>query len=175
MCDDKRSDQISIRAHHLLCTTLFCGHGYSEGFTAGMERLASRLHDGSGHAVRLLAEPDGVCAWCPNEYRLEEPVPNGLGEPVYEGCRLPGNHVIETDRKVLSALRLKEKATYSYDALLEKLEKELTEAAFDDICGDCLWRRQGLCSYEALRAQARQYRQRIVGQDEQSCACKDAE
>jgi|GEM_PF-1530530 len=66
---------ISIRAHHLLCTSLFSGHGYSDSFTEGLLHTVEFLHNGENHTIILLDEPDRICAGCPKRIMVTQADP----------------------------------------------------------------------------------------------------
>ena len=53
-----------IRAHHGMCFFFFQGKGYSGEFIENMRRMKRKLEQNP--EVVLLAEPDDVCARCPN-------------------------------------------------------------------------------------------------------------
>ncbi len=164
---------IRIRAHHLLCTSLFSGHGYSDRFTEGLLHTVELLHNGKNHTILLLDEPDRICAGCPKRIMVTQADPlayerakrrNSVGEDIIStacagiqalpGCMEDHNHVVLTDHAVLDALHLEAGKEYSFQMLLERILTELDEPGFVRICGGCRWYRQGLCSHEALRKRA---------------------
>lgn len=51
---------VRLRAHHLLCTLTYVGHGYSAEFTRNMDDIISRMN--SGEPVLVVEGPDDICA-----------------------------------------------------------------------------------------------------------------
>ncbi|MGN0313231.1 MAG: DUF1284 domain-containing protein [Fusicatenibacter sp.] len=127
-----------LRGHHLLCTSLFRGKGYSDGFCAGMEQIVSALHGDIDQMVCLIAEPDGICANCPKLTPEKT-------------CSSNHNHVIHKDAAVLHTLQLEAGEELTLRELIEKAEQTITEEVFGNICGDCSWKKEGLCRYEELK------------------------
>lgn len=160
--ENPENGALRIRAHHLLCTSLFSGHGYSDSFTMGLARIVERLQDGRDKKVILLDHPDGICAGCPKRCVLSE-TEDALAcsraaagwdgkrgsVPVY-GCREDHNHVVLTDEAVLKTLHLETGREYLYSHLLDQILTEVDDAAFRRICGGCRWYREGYCSSAAL-------------------------
>lgn len=126
---------MKLRGHHVFCTALFSGHGYNEAFTEKMRAIISNWK--TGEAAILSAEPDEVCSACPNHQA------DG-------GCKLGTENVLYRDNSALRVLRLN-----SGDRLTWKqagtLLSEITEQDFQAVCGDCMWQREGLCSFELLK------------------------
>ncbi|MCD7858926.1 MAG: DUF1284 domain-containing protein [Firmicutes bacterium] len=126
--------EMPLRAHHLLCTVLFVGAGYSPAFTENMSRAVARLH--AGQPVRLAQEPDAICAACPNR------LPDGA-------CALDADAPIaSTDQRLLERLRLRSDACYAPQELFALVKARLTAADFEELCANCRWYRAGYCSYE---------------------------
>lgn len=144
---------ITIRAHHLLCTTEFSGHGYDEGFASHMECVVNLLHNGENHMVTLVDRPDLICSACPNLTR------RGQDEPAFSSgrCRLDNNNVINKDRDVLDILGLEADFPYELSFLFAALGQNFDEDAFYRTCGTCGWFLQGLCSLDLLTANAEKY------------------
>lgn len=129
-----------FRAHHILCTSLYEGKGYSGTFCENMTKIVENLREDPDQTVLLVAEPDRICANCPNRTGTNE-------------CAQDANHVEIKDRKLLESLGLTEGASYSYRNLCRTAQKKVTREAFEATCGKCYWHRQGLCRYEDLIAQ----------------------
>lgn len=128
-----------FRAHHILCTSLYEGKGYSGAFCDHMSAVVERLRGNPDEELILVAEPDLICARCPNN--------NGNGE-----CAQDHNRVVDKDRRVLRSFELEEGQCYTYRALCGHARAHLTEDVFAELCGTCEWHRQGLCHYEDLIA-----------------------
>lgn len=127
---------MKLRGHHLFCTALFSGHGYSEEFTKKMTALVVDLHKGERITVQLGA--DEICSVCPNR------TDSG-------GCALSTEDVLRRDSAALRVLRLKPGETLNWQQAAEKL-KNLTEPEFRSVCGGCRWQREGLCSLTLLQS-----------------------
>ncbi len=129
----------TFRAHHIICTSLYEGKGYSGAFCENMTAIVNRLRSNPDETMVLVAKPDMICANCPN--RTED------GK-----CTENDNHVVEKDRFVMSRLKLQEGAVYSYRKMCRQARTYMTEEVFMENCGTCDWRAQGLCRYEDLIA-----------------------
>lgn len=102
-----------------------------------MGRIASRICRQKGLRLRLLDSPDDICGECPNL--------------TVQGCGLEGNSVAATDRQVLSLLGLSPGQELSAGECRGLLRERLTGESFEQLCGECSWRKKGLCSFEQLR------------------------
>lgn len=129
-----------FRAHHIICTSLYEGKGYSGAFCENMTAVVERLRSNPDEELCLVAEPDIICRNCPNRTEKEE-------------CSSDSNRVVEKDRRVLNWLHLEEGKVYTYREMCRHAREHMTEDIFLENCGKCDWRRQGLCRYEDLIAQ----------------------
>ena len=132
-----------LRVHHLLCSALYVGKGYSEAFCENMQKVAEWLwkdDEGEKREVRLITEPDNICKECPNL--------------VDNGCRLDDNNVVSKDAALARALGLEAERVYLVTELLHTVGGRLTAEIFENSCHNCEWYEQGLCNYEQL---ARKY------------------
>ena len=114
---------LRLRAHHLLCTRLYEGRGYSEDFVLNMNRVVRELDD-PGQEVQLLASPDDVCIACPN-----------LGS-AGSRCTLDNDNASGMDMKVCDALECR--------------KNKMTPELFETVCGECSWHKKGVCTYEDM-------------------------
>lgn len=55
-----------FRVHHILCTVLYQGEGYSGAFCDNMTQKVHELKDNLDGALILVTDPDMICARCPN-------------------------------------------------------------------------------------------------------------
>ena len=124
-----------FRVHHILCTQLYQGLGYSGDFCTNMTAVVSDLRANPDQSVRLVAKGDVICKNCPNR----------VGTDL---CTNGDNHVVIKDRKLLAPLHLEEGETYTYRELLQHSRQYLTESVFTESCANCNWYRQGICKYE---------------------------
>lgn len=153
-----------LRVHHLLCSALYVGKGYSEAFCGNMQKMVTWLWEplsaepcgslsgpeaktgqeepeailceGENRDVRLITDPDDICRECPN-----------LGD---NGCKLDDDHVVSKDAALAQALGLETERVYPAEELLHIVNSNLTAEIFEDSCHNCDWYRQGLCRYERL-------------------------
>ncbi|MCM1145296.1 MAG: DUF1284 domain-containing protein [Blautia sp.] len=142
-----------LRVHHLFCSALFVGEGYSEEFCVNMQKVVQWLweaaceEDGE-RKVTLVLEPDSICAVCPNQ--------------VGKGCILDDNHVVSKDAKLAQALGLTIDHAYSVSHLLQQVAQKLTKEIFETSCNQCEWYQMGLCSYEKLAEKYETYLQKNI-------------
>lgn len=128
---------IELRGHHLFCTFLFSGSGYDESFTKNMQKIIDSLRQ--GEPFKICNNHDAVCACCPN--RLPE------------GCALGTEDVARRDAAALQELGLSPGEELTWEQLVTHQEA-IDEAAFQRVCGNCRWQREGLCSFELLHRRA---------------------
>lgn len=77
---------IELRGHHLLCTSLFQGSGYSEEFVKRMTEVVEKCIP--DEEIRLITGMDHVCEKCPNKQEDNT-------------CRLGNRDVLMKDEKTL--------------------------------------------------------------------------
>lgn len=131
---------MKLRGHHLFCTTLFSGHGYSDDFTERMNWVLSLLRQ--GEPAKLCVGSDLLCEVCPNR----------VGE---QDCALSTENAAERDLAALRVLHLAPGETIGQEELFCRI-RQLTEQKFQAVCNDCRWQKEGLCSYELLQERAAQ-------------------
>ncbi len=127
-----------FRAHHILCTSLYEGKGYSSEFCVNMSAVVNSLRSHSEEAFQIVAEPDLICANCPNQTKENT-------------CAQNANRVADKDRRVIERFGLKENGTYTYRELCCLADEKLTYEIYLEFCGTCPWRESGLCKYEDLK------------------------
>lgn len=128
-----------FRAHHILCTSLYEGKGYSGAFCENMTEVVTRLRENPDERLRLVAKPDMICADCPN---------HGADDT----CASEHNRVEDKDRRVMEEFGLAENREYTYRELCAAALAALTPEFFVKSCGKCDWHAQGLCRYEDLQS-----------------------
>lgn len=129
-----------FRGHHIICTSLYEGKGYSNAFCDNMTAIVTRLRKNPDEELLLAAEPDMICANCPNRTADQK-------------CSHNANRVVDKDRRVIDCFELTEGKTYTYRELCRHARDHMTHEVFMEFCGSCPWRAQGLCKYEDLLAQ----------------------
>lgn len=137
---------MQLRVHHLLCSALYVGKGYSEEFCENMKEIVQRLwncaaqgqeQDGKlQEEIMLVIEPDSICQKCPNLTK--------------EGCSLDDNHVVSKDAALAQKLGLEINKHYEILQLMEHTAKNLSKEIFETSCHNCEWYKMGLCRYEKL-------------------------
>ena len=55
-----------FRVHHILCTVLYRGEGYSGTFCDNMTEKVRELKADPEEPLMLVTDPDMICARCPN-------------------------------------------------------------------------------------------------------------
>ncbi len=126
----------------VLCLQGFRGKGYSPAFVDAMRDVQSSLREEPKRTVRLVAEPDGLCATCPN---------------LKGGCTLggPGHeaHMRLHDEAVLSRLGLEVGAVVAWNEVLARVAERIRGEDLPAICTTCPWLPLGVCreSVDALR------------------------
>lgn len=109
-----------FRVHHIMCTNLYQGYGYSGAFCENMTRMVQWLNNNPNEPLMLTTNADDICASCPN-----------LVDNKY--CEDENNHVHLKDSELLLALQLEEGMTYTYSYLKSQakifLSKEIFEKA----------------------------------------------
>lgn len=127
--------EYTLRFHHLLCLPLFIGEGYSDDFSANMQYV-KKFVETEDPRLRFICKGDMICENCPNR------------RP--GGCALDSTDstVADKDRRVSEILRLVISDGVSYSKALQAAHSLIDKRSFEDLCGDCRWFRQGLCSYE---------------------------
>ncbi len=126
-----------FRVHHILCTNLYQGYGYSGDFCENMTEKVNWLKANPNEKIRLVADADMICQKCPN-----------LTED--RKCVSDENHVQIKDRALLEPLHLVEGEAYTYAELYAHAREYMTKEIFEKSCSKCEWYKQGLCSFEAL-------------------------
>ncbi len=126
-----------MRPHHLFCTRLYTGCGYSDEFCSNMDIIVDMLKQNPDINIRI--NTDEICKFCPNNN-------NGM-------CILGNEDIIYRDKMVLKCLSISE-GEHNYSELHSKMNSMIDEKAFDMICGNCRWKKQGLCSYDEFQKKA---------------------
>lgn len=132
----------TFRVHHILCTALYTGLGYSGDFCENMTAIVERLRKNPEEPLLLAAEPDMICEHCPNQ--------TGTGT-----CSMDENHVVIKDELLLKKLEWKTGEYYTYRQLCRQASHKITREIFEDSCQSCQWYRQGFCTYEKLHSRLR--------------------
>lgn len=130
---DMENEIIELRAHHLLCSVLFEGKGYSETFTENMTHIVNRILE-KDKFLYLKKSRDIICVDCPN---LKE---DG-------GCMLD-EKIPDLDGRVLTFFDLPVEEKISSVEVFEKISNMITPDFFAECCDECRWKKMGICNYE---------------------------
>ena len=113
----------NIRAHHGLCISFFEGKGYSEDFTANMEKMIALLEEDPN--VKIIDHIDEICKACPHDC-------SGVCES--------SEKVREYDNAVMKLCRIESGAEMSWNEFRRLVyENIIAENKLADVCGDCQW------------------------------------
>lgn len=128
-------DVFHFRVHHILCTNLYQGYGYSGAFCDNMTEKITWLKAHPDEPLCLVTDPDEICQKCPN-----------LVQGIY--CTDEKNHVQKKDEALLERLHLKKNGQYTYRQLIQHADRYLTKEIFEQSCKNCEWYQKGLCRFE---------------------------
>lgn len=136
---------MKLRVHHLFCSALYGGKGYSEDFCRNMDAIVHRLWDEESAAqeIELMIQPDCICRECPNLTK--------------DGCSMDDNHVVSKDMQLAEKLKLEINHRYTVTELLRQVAENMTEEIFETSCSNCEWY-QILCRYEQLADKYQTYK-----------------
>ncbi|GAW92886.1 DUF1284 domain-containing protein [Calderihabitans maritimus] len=135
-----------LRAHHLLCLQGFRGLGYDERFVLVTQEVLEILRINPSLHVKLVDEPDILCAACPHHRR-------GL-------CTRNGPNTEERvrwqDREILKLLGLENGCEATFSWLLKTVGNKIASNDLDRLCTNCQWYSLGYCweGIASLRDQA---------------------
>lgn len=140
-------ERMILRGHHLLCSRLFVGNGYSQEFVERMGEVVSRTgltqYQNSAafpmvKEIQLVCGDDYVCEKCPNLVTEGQAI-----------CAHGNEDVLQKDKRTLRYAGLSEGGIYTPEEIQAGVEC-ITEEQFHEICGTCRWYKAGYCSYEVL-------------------------
>ncbi|WP_295216302.1 DUF1284 domain-containing protein [Ruminococcus sp.] len=113
-----------LRPRHGLCTAFFCGHGYSEAFTANMAEKIDRFMQ-EDPLISLTVGADCICEACPHNLSQE--------------CDA-AEKVAGYDHAVLRLCGLAEGDVLRWSDFQQLVETcILSQGRLAQICGDCSW------------------------------------
>lgn len=133
------STKFLLRFHHLLCLPLFEGKGYSGDFSANMARIKERA-ESFEEVIEFICGFDSICGDCPNKSE--------------KGCLLNEDsteNIEDKDRYIMELLGVESGFAASYKNALSLALERIDGEEFEKICGNCRWRRAGICGFEKWR------------------------
>ena len=114
--------RIPVRPHHGMCLAYFIGKGYSEGFSAHMEKMLHILEQDV--SIRLVVSLDEICSACPNRQVTVEA--SGVEKEICEAQE----KVYRYDHGVLDACGLAEGEELNFLEFTRKVQDwKLSQAA----------------------------------------------
>ena len=118
-----KQECLKIRAHHGMCLHFFEGKGYSDEFTAHMQKIYEEMQ--KNPEIEVVACGDEICKKCPN---LE----NGI-------CNT-WELVLHYDKEVLKRCGLSEGKKIFLDVFSYLVEEKfILLVERQKICGNCQW------------------------------------
>ena len=135
---------ISLRAHHLLCTVLYVGHGYSPEFEMNMSETVKKLREGC--SIVISKSPDVICADCPNKLddggcRLDKKCTNKRQTDIRQ-------EAASLDELILEKFNIDTDRSYVSGELFSRVRDKITPDDFAEWCNECRWHKSGFCTYE---------------------------
>jgi hypothetical protein len=124
--------EIKIRAHHILCMSLFEGKGYDEFFTRNISDIIKNLHN---YKIEIVKGSDDICKFCPNSVNGE--------------CVLGEEDVHKKDENAMNSLGINYGEIKVND--INKKLGNLTKDSFNLCCNTCRWHKTGICSFEKIK------------------------
>ena len=107
-----------------MCSAFFCGHGYSEAFTANMTEML-RLFRQDDPYITLTGGTDCICASCPHN--------------LSHVCDA-AEKVQRYDSAVLMFCGLSVGSVLRWSEFTDRVSRLILEPGLlQDICGDCQW------------------------------------
>ena len=101
-----------------------------------MARIADQLRSFPQTVLKIVRQPDDICAPCPF---LEE-----------KGCQDEGpnseKRKRERDKTVMDRLNIKAGDKLSWVEIVERIRPSISPRDLDEICRDCQWLPQGYCA-----------------------------
>lgn len=124
---------INIRPHHFLCLPGYRGKGYDGQHKTSWDTISAELKQNPDTFVRVVEGQDDLCANCPN----------ARGE---NGIRCNQRFLGQLDNKVKDMLNLSTNAVYTWQDIMNKTFNTFNKDKHQEVCGNCEWRKQGLCN-----------------------------
>lgn len=103
---DQQCRELTLRGHHLICTGLFQGAGYSDDFSVNMGNIVSCLQKDNPR-INLVSDVDNVCQECPKADRCQD-----------NENRCDLDSVKKKDRQLLDSLNLPRTNADNYSQIL---------------------------------------------------------
>ncbi len=126
------SEIINLRAHHLLCLPGYEGKGYDGVHKTSWDKISKQLKENPDTYIRITDGKDDLCRNCPNAKGVN-------------GIKCNTDFLAKLDSKVKELLFLKTGLILTWNQLMERVYAIMNKNNHKELCGNCEWRRQGLC------------------------------
>ncbi|MCR5261299.1 MAG: DUF1284 domain-containing protein [Candidatus Gastranaerophilales bacterium] len=126
------SEVLNIRAHHFLCLPGYQGNGYDGAHKTSWDTVSQQLKEHPDTFVRIVDGQDDLCKNCPNAQGK-----NGIK------CNM--GFLAQLDEKVKDMFGFKTGMVMTWEAIMEKVRSVMNKDNHKELCGNCEWRRAGLC------------------------------
>lgn len=126
------SEILNLRAHHLLCLPGYEGKGYDGAHKTSWDTVSERLKEHPDTFVRIVDGKDDLCKNCPNAKGVN-------------GIKCNAGFLSTLDDKVKDMLFLKTGLVLTWNQLMERVYAIMNKDNHKELCGNCEWRRAGLC------------------------------
>lgn len=118
-----KQEYLKIRAHHGMCLNFFEGKGYSDEFTAHMQKIFEMVQENP--EIELAVQGDVICKKCPN---------------LKTGICGTWELVLRYDQEVLKHCGLSEGMVIHWKQFSDLVrEKIILSGERQNICGNCQW------------------------------------
>lgn len=124
---------IELRAHHLLCTVLFEGKGYSDTFTENMTDIVDQILEKNNY-LQLKKSRDIICTDCPN---LKS-----------DGACELDDKIPDLDKKIIDNFKLSVDEKIKSTEAFKIIKENITPEFFSECCDECRWKKMGICSFD---------------------------
>lgn len=140
-------DVLRLRVHHLLCSILYEGAGYSESFVENMNGVVAALKNPETR-ICLVTGADSICAGCPNAM---DDGGCALDDDIKEKC------VDCLDIRILNHTKLTAGKIYPAKEAIMQAASHMDAAFFEQCCSECRWYLSGYCSYSKYEQNVNNY------------------
>ena len=126
------TEVLNIRAHHFLCLPGYEGKGYDGAHKTSWDTISAKLKENPDTFVRVVDGQDDLCKNCPNAKGVN-------------GVKCNSGFLAQLDDKVKSMLNLSSGMVLSWKEIMARVFSVMNKDNHNELCGDCFWRKAGLC------------------------------
>ena len=124
---------VNLRAHHLMCLPGYKGKGYDGAHKTSWDTISARLKEKPDTFIRIVDGQDDLCANCPNAKGK-----NGIS------CNM--KFLEKLDNKVKELLNITTGTIMTWKEIMNKMFSIMNKDKHKEMCGNCEWRKFGLCN-----------------------------